>query len=200
MPLTGKKVLVGLTGGIACYKIPYLVRFLHKANAEIQVVMTEAATRFITPLTLESVSNRPVAVKLFPEGEYVSTRHIDMAEWPDLIVVAPATANFLGKVASGISDDLLTTIICASPRPVMIAPAMNPQMWNNPVTQKNLSYLREIGYRFVDPDEGDMACDHVGVGRMAEPDQIFDRVKTFLAGKAQKKKPLKRPTRSRAKK
>ena len=101
--------------------------------------------------------------------------------------MAPATANFLGKVASGISDDLLTTIICATPRPVMIAPAMNPQMWKNPVTQKNLNYLKEIGYRFIDPDEGDMACDHVGVGRMAEPDQIFEQVRFFLQGKGEKK-------------
>lgn len=189
MALAGKKVLVGLTGGIACYKVPYLVRFLHKEDAEVQVVMTEAATKFITPLTLESVSNRPVAVELFPESQYVSTRHIDLAEWPDMIVVAPATANFIGKVASGVSDDLLTTIICATPRPVMIAPAMNPQMWNNPVTQKNLAFLRDLGYLFVEPGEGDMACDHVGVGRMAEPDQIFAQVKTFLTSATQKKSP-----------
>lgn len=198
MSLAGKKVLVGLTGGIACYKVPYLVRFLYKESVDVQVVMTQAATKFITPLTLESVSNHPVAVELFPESQYVSTRHIDLAEWPDVIVVAPATANFLGKVASGISDDLLTTIVCASPKPVMIAPAMNPQMWKNPVTQRNINFLREIGYRFIDPDEGEMACDHVGVGRMAEPDQIFERVKAFLLGRGEKKK--KRAARSRAKK
>lgn len=192
MSLKGKKVLVGLTGGIACYKIPYLVRHLHKADAEIQVVMTDAARKFITPLTLESVSNRPVATSLFPEGQYVSTRHIDLAEWPDLIVVAPATANFMGKIASGISDDLLTTIICASPRPVMIAPAMNPQMWHNKVTQRNFTYLvDELGYLVVDPVEGNMACDHVGVGRMAEPDVIFEQVQLFLSG-AQKKKSKKK--------
>ena len=191
MSLKGKKVLVGLTGGIACYKIPYLIRHLHQAEAEIQVVMTDSACKFITPLTLESVSNRPVAVSLFPEDQYVSTRHIDLAVWPDLIVVAPATANFMGKVASGISDDLLTTIICASPQPVMIAPAMNPLMWHNEVTQRNFEYLvKELGYHVVDPVEGNMACDHVGVGRMAEPDVIFDHVRDFLAGKrpAQKKK------------
>ena len=191
MSLTGKKVLVGLTGGIACYKVPYLVRFLHKAEAQVQVVMTEAATRFITPLTLESVSNRPVATQLFPDREYVGTRHIDMAEWPDLIVIAPATANFMGKMAAGISDDLLTTIVCASPRPVMIAPAMNPQMWQNKVTQRNFAYLvKELGYLSVDPEEGEMACDHVGVGRMAEPNVIFAAVTRFFGAK--KKVPKRR--------
>jgi len=192
MSLKDRKVLVGLTGGIAGYKIPYLVRHLYKAKAEIQVVMTEAATKFVTPLTLESVSNRPVVTDLFPHGEFVSTRHIDLAEWPDLIVVAPTTANFIGKVASGISDDLLTTIICASPRPVLIAPAMNPQMWHNKVTQRNFKYLvNELKFQVVDPVEGNMACDHVGVGRMAEPEVIFEHVKNSLSG-GKKKSPKKR--------
>ncbi|MBD3403659.1 hypothetical protein GF420_12245 [candidate division GN15 bacterium] len=189
MTATGKKVLVGLTGGIACYKVPYLVRYLHKARVEVQVVMTDGATKFITPLTLEAVSNRPVATELFPVNEFVSTRHIDMAEWPDLIVVAPATANLIGKVASGISDDLLTTIICATPRPVLIAPAMNPRMWDNPVTQKNIASLRQLGYHFVDPEEGEMACEHSGVGRMAEPDRIYARVTDLLTDLDEKKKP-----------
>ncbi|MBU0984566.1 MAG: bifunctional phosphopantothenoylcysteine decarboxylase/phosphopantothenate--cysteine ligase CoaBC [candidate division Zixibacteria bacterium] len=187
MSLQGKKVLVGLTGGIACYKVPYLVRALHKVEAEIQVVMTVAATKFITPLTLESVSNRPVAVEMFPEREFVSTRHIELAEWPDLVVIAPATANFLGKTASGVSDDLLTTIVCATPRPVIIAPAMNPGMWNNPVTQRNVKTLQDLGYRMIGPDEGEMACDHTGVGRMVEPDAIFETVREFFEADAKKK-------------
>lgn len=185
--LKGKKVLVGLTGGIACYKVPYLVRFLRKQDVEVQVVMTEAATKFITPLTLETVSDRPVATELFPANKFISTRHIDMGEWPDLVVIAPATANFLGKVASGVSDDLLTTIVCATARPVMIAPAMNPQMWSNKITQKNCKTLREVGYRFVDPAEGNMACDHFGVGRMAEPEQIFEAIKAFFSEGSKKK-------------
>jgi phosphopantothenoylcysteine decarboxylase/phosphopantothenate--cysteine ligase len=114
MSLKDKKILVGLTGGIACYKTPQLIRLLGKEGASVRVVMTRAATRFITPLTLETVSDHPVAVGLFPEGDFVTTRHIDLAEWPDLIVVAPATANFLGKAANGISDALLTTGICAA--------------------------------------------------------------------------------------
>jgi len=187
MSLKGKKVLIGLTGGIACYKIPYLIRSLHKAGAETRVIMTEAATRFITPLTLETVSGHPVPVSMFPANEFVSTRHIDLAEWPDLVVVAPATANFLGKAASGICDDLLTTIICATPRPVIVVPAMNPGMWEHAPTQKNMSYLKQIDYRFIGPATGEMACDQWGEGRMVEPDEIFRAVEThFKAG--QKKK------------
>ena len=183
MSLSGRKVVVGLTGGIACYKVPYLVRYLVKEEADVQVIMTDSATKFITPLTLESVSQAEVAVEMFPAKKFVATHHIDLAEWPELIVIAPATANFLGKVASGISDDLLTTVICATAAPVMIAPAMNPQMWNNPITQKNYETLKSLGYHFVDPGEGEMACDHFGVGRMAEPDEIFERVKEFFGAK-----------------
>ncbi len=176
MSLKSKQIVVGLTGGVACYKVPNLVRLLHKDGAVVQVIMTAAAAKFITPLTLESVSNRPVAVQLFPEGEFVSTRHIDFSDWADLIVIAPATANFLGKMASGISDDLLTTVVCAHKKPIMIAPAMNPGMWENPITQKNYIYLKSLGHQFVDPEVGDMACDHVGVGRMAEPEVIYQRI------------------------
>ena len=188
MSLKGRQIVVGLTGGVACYKIPNLVRLLHKEEAVVQVIMTEAATKFITPLTLESVSGRPVAVELFPDGEFVATRHIDFSDWAGLIVVAPATANFLGKMANGISDDLLTTVVCAHKKPILIAPAMNPGMWENPVTQKNCKFLKELGHQFVDPDEGEMACDHVGVGRMAEPEVIYQRIASLL--KESKKKLL----------
>lgn len=191
MPLKGKKIIIALTGGIACYKTPYLVRFLVKEEAEVKCIMTESATKFITPLTLETVSENPVAVKMFPEQEYIATRHIDLAEWPDLFVVAPATANFLGKIASGISDDLLTTIICATNRPVLIAPAMNPQMWLNPITQKNYKFLKENKYLFVDPAEGKMACHHWGVGRVAEPEDIFEEIKKYFSSPKDKKKTKK---------
>jgi len=191
MSLAGKKIICALTGGIACYKVPYLVRFLVKEGAEVRVLMTPNAARFITSLTMESVSQNPVAVQMFPEGEFVATRHIDLAEWPDLVVVAPATANFLGKAASGVSDDLLTTVICATAKPVMVAPAMNPGMWSNKVTQRNLKFLQdEMGYLLVPPGEGEMACDSVGVGRMAEPNEIFEAVKAFF-GSTGKKKPRK---------
>lgn len=190
MPLAGKKIVVGLTGGIACYKIPNLVRLLTKQKAEVRVLMTEAATKFITPLTLETVSNHPVEWEMFPQRQYVATRHIDLAAWPDLIVIAPATANFLGKVASGVSDDLLTTIVCASTRPVLIAPAMNPNMWRNKVTLRNFKYLTgELGYASIGPAEGEMACEDWGVGRMSEPEEIFAAIDAFFA-KGSKKKAL----------
>jgi len=188
MSINGKQIVVGLTGGIACYKIPNLVRLLRKDEAVVQVIMTDGATKFITPLTLESVSNRPVALELFPQDEFVSTRHIDYSDWADLVVVAPATANFLGKMANGISDDLLTTVVCAHKKPLLIAPAMNPGMWENPVTQKNYEYLKQLGHIFIDPEEGEMACDHVGVGRMAEPEVIYDIIKSHFS--PVKKKPL----------
>lgn len=181
MSVSGKQILVGLTGGIACYKIPYLVRLLRKAKAEARVVMTDAATKFITPLTMETISGHPVALMMFPDGEYVSTRHIDLARWGDLFVIAPATANLLGKANGGIADDLLTTILMATRAPILLAPAMNPGMWENAVTQRNLESLRRLGYQVVDPGEGEMACDETGVGRMAEPDRIFSAIESILA-------------------
>lgn len=187
MSLKDKKVLIGLTGGIACYKIPYLIRLLRKNEVEVRVVMTEGATKFITPLTLETVSDNPVAVEMFPEARYIATRHIDLAQWPDLVFIAPATANFLGKVSSGVSDDLLTTIVCATPRPVIIAPAMNPQMWSNKITQRNYTTLKKLGYIFIEPDEGDMACEDYGVGRMVEPQQLFEDIKIFFQRNSKKK-------------
>ncbi|MFZ5980507.1 MAG: bifunctional phosphopantothenoylcysteine decarboxylase/phosphopantothenate--cysteine ligase CoaBC [Candidatus Zixiibacteriota bacterium] len=189
MSLKGKKIVIGLTGGIACYKIPYLVRFLTGDGAEVRIIMTDAATKFITPLTLETVSGYPVATDLFPPDKFIATRHIDLAQWPDLLVIAPATANFLGKTASGVSDDLLTTVVCATAKPVLIVPAMNPQMWLNKITRRNYQFLKESGYLFIEPGEGDTACGDQGVGRMAEPQQIFETVRDFL-NKSSKKKVL----------
>lgn len=177
---------MGLTGGIASYKIPYLIRSLAKAEAEIRVIMTEGATKFITPLTLETVSGNPVGISMFPDGEYVATRHIDLVDWADLLIIAPATANFLGKAAGGICDNLLSTIVCACRKPILVAPAMNPGMWANPAVQKNVTYLAELGYHLVGPGEGDMACDHVGLGRMAEPGEIFESAVAILASSKKK--------------
>jgi phosphopantothenoylcysteine decarboxylase/phosphopantothenate--cysteine ligase len=187
MSLKNKKIIVGMTGGIACYKVPYLVRSLVKDGADVRVIMTESACRFITPLTMETVSGNPVAVRMFSDDQFISTRHIDLAQWSDLFVIAPATANFMGKVASGVSDDLLTTIVCASQCPTIIVPAMNPQMWSNPVTQKNREYLTSIGYQFVGPAKGEMACDDWGMGRMVEPDELFGVVKEFFKAASKKK-------------
>ena len=177
MFLKNKKIVVGLTGGIAAYKIPPLIRLLKKDGADVRAIMTEASTRFITELTIETISQNPVARKMFPENRYVGTHHIDIALWADLFVIAPATANFLGKVASGVCDDLLTTVICAAEATVMIVPAMNSNMYLNPINQKNIGYLKSLGYLFIDPGVGELACETTGPGRMAEPDEIYKAVK-----------------------
>ncbi len=187
MSLKNIKILVGMTGGIACYKVPNLIRSLVGEGAEVQVVMTKSATQFITPLTMETVSNKPVAIDMFDDPGPISTRHIDFAEWPDLILIAPATANFIGKVASGVCDDLLTTIICATKRKVLLAPAMNPNMWSNPITQRNFNTLTDLGYLSIGPTEGEMACESNGVGRMSEPDEIFNEIKKIFSSVKKKR-------------
>ncbi|PWB73263.1 bifunctional phosphopantothenoylcysteine decarboxylase/phosphopantothenate--cysteine ligase CoaBC [candidate division GN15 bacterium] len=187
MSLKGRKVIIGLTGGIACYKVPYLVRYLVKDGAEVRVVMTEHATKFITPLTMETVSRHPVYYDMFADREYVSTQHIELAHWADLFVIAPATANVMAKMAHGICDDLLTTVICATGKPVMFAPAMNPGMWQNRVTQRNLQILKDLGYQFIGPAEGEMAEKQIGWGRMVEPLELFEAVKQFFAAGSKKK-------------
>jgi len=187
MSLKKKKILIGITGGIAAYKIPIFIRLLKKAEAEVRVVMTDAATKFITELTIETVSQNPVARRMFPADRYAGTHHIDMAAWPDLFIIAPATANFIGKASSGICDDLLTTVICATKAPVMIAPSMNSNMYLNPITVKNLEYLKSLGYIMIDPNTGAMACKTYGPGRMAEPEEIYQFILKYFS----KKKVLK---------
>jgi phosphopantothenoylcysteine decarboxylase / phosphopantothenate---cysteine ligase len=181
--LKNKKIVVGLTGGIAAYKIPPLIRLLKKEGAEVRCIMTEASTKFITELTIETLSHNPVAREMFPRDRFVGTHHIDIALWADLFIVAPATANFLGKIASGICDDMLTTVICAAGAPVMIAPAMNSNMYLNPITQKNIVFLKSSGYRFIDPGVGELACETSGPGRMAEPEEILVAIKKFFEKK-----------------
>ncbi len=187
MSLKGKKVIIGLTGGIACYKIPYLVRYLVKDGAEVRVIMTEHATKFITPLTMETVSRHPVYYDMFADREFVSTQHIELAHWADLFVIAPATANVMAKMAHGICDDLLTTVLCATDKPIIFAPAMNPGMWHNKVTQRNLQILKDLGHRFIGPAEGEMAEKQIGWGRMVEPLELFESVKQSLAAGSKKK-------------
>ncbi len=186
MPLKNKKIIVGITGGIAAYKTVYLIRLLKQNGAEVRTIMTSAATKFITPLTIETVSQNPIACEMFPD-RYASTHHIDLAEWADLFVIAPATANCIGKIASGICDDLLSTVICATKAPVMLAPAMNTQMYLNPITQNNIEYLKSLDYIFVGPGSGELACETTGVGRMLEPDEIFSEIESFFRKKKVKK-------------
>ncbi len=192
--LSGARIALGISGGIAAYKSPLLIRLLKKAGAEVKVLATDSALKFTTRWTLETLSENPLETEVFSESSQAGTHHISSAEWADLFVVAPVTANLLGKIASGISDDALTTTLCAYSGPVMLAPAMNTNMYLNPVTKKNLAFLRSIGFTIIDPDEGEMACHTVGIGRMAEPEAIFSRIAAFLA---ERKKP-ERESRGKA--
>lgn len=181
--LKGKKIVLGITGGIAAYKSAEICRRLKKLGAEVIVAMTEAGTKFITPLTMETLSENEVVTELFPEKKMVGTRHVSLADWCDLILIAPATANIIGKIKSGIADDILTTVVVSTRSKVMLAPAMNVKMWENPIVQENVSELKKLGYRFIEPGVGDLACKDVGKGRMAEPEQIVQEVVSLLTAR-----------------
>ena len=180
------RVTVGVSGGIAAYKAAELVRELQRQALEVHVVMTEAACKFVQPLTFAALSAHKVITGLWDEtgsseGAYDSSiEHIGEAQWTEALVVAPATANILAKFAHGIADNFLTTMYLATPAPVLVAPAMNVQMWEHPATQANLQILRERGVRVIDPGTGDLACGMVGAGRMAEPAVIADAVLNAL--------------------
>lgn len=174
--LNGKHILVGISGGIAAYKTAELVRALKKQGAEVIVAMTRAATCFITPLTMETLSGREVALELFPRYKKGGTHHISLAEWADGMVIAPCTANLIGKVASGIADDLLSTVIMAARGTVLFAPAMDDRMWANPIVQDNVRHLRALGYRFVEPETGELASGRVGRGRLARLESILEAI------------------------
>ena len=168
------KIVVGITGGIAAYKAPELVRLLVKAGHEVRCAATEHALQFVSRVTLETVSGAPLYHDLFASG---GTEHISLKDWGDMLVVAPATANIIGKVANGIADDALSTLLLAfSQKPVIIAPAMNNLMWAHPAVQRNIATLKSWGIRMVGPAEGELACGTSGVGRMAEPVQIVDAI------------------------
>ena len=180
------RITVGVSGGIAAYKAAELVRVLQRQGLEVHVVMTEAATKFVQPLTFAALSGHKVITSLWDDagtadGGYDSSiEHIGEAQWADALVVAPATANILAKFAHGIADDFLTTMYLATTAPVLVAPAMNVNMWEHPATQANLEMLRQRGVRVVDPGTGDLACGMVGAGRMAEPEAIADAVLNAL--------------------
>lgn len=185
--LKNKNIVLGVTGGIAAYKACDLVSRLVKAEANVDVIMTENATKFINPLTFQSLSSNQVIVDMFKEPKYWEIQHIALAKKADLVVVAPATANIIGKIANGIADDMLTTTVMATKAPVVFAPAMNCNMYENPILQSNIERLKALGYRFIEPDEGRLACGDVGIGKMAEPDVIesyinsmFERKKDFV--------------------
>jgi len=171
--LTNKRVLMGVSGGIAAYKSADLVRRLREAGAEVRVVMTESATQFITPLTLQALSGHRVHRHLLDPDSEAAMGHIDLARWADVVLVAPATANFMARLAHGMADDLLTTLCLASAAPVALAPAMNQQMWTNPATRANAALLAQRGVHLFGPGDGSQACGEVGPGRMLEPVQLI---------------------------
>ena len=166
------RILIGISGGIAAYKSITLVRRLRDAGAEVRVVLTEGAAQFVTPLSLQAVSGQPVRTHLFdPEAE-AGMDHIALARWADLILIAPASADILARMAAGMANDLLTTLVLATTAPVTVAPAMNQQMWAHPAVQANLETLKKRGVRVIGPASGVQACGDVGAGRMVEPADI----------------------------
>ena len=174
------RVLLAVCGGIAAYKACEVLRALQKSGCEVRVTMTEDATRFVGPVTFEALSGAPVATSLYDyPGSAIP--HISLAEWADVAVVAPATANVLAKMACGIADDCLTTTLLACACPVLVAPGMNVHMWQNPATQANVSTLRERGVRFVGPDSGRLACGEVGEGKLASVDEVVEAALALLA-------------------
>ncbi|MCB1573207.1 MAG: bifunctional phosphopantothenoylcysteine decarboxylase/phosphopantothenate--cysteine ligase CoaBC, partial [Xanthomonadales bacterium] len=166
------RVLLGMTGGIAAYKAAELVRRLRDAGAEVRVVMTESAGRFVTALTFQALSGNPVRSSLWDEGAEAAMGHIELARWAEEVLIAPASADTIARLAQGRADDLLSTLVLASSAPLSVAPAMNQQMWAHPATRANIDLLRQRGVRVLGPASGSQACGDVGDGRMLEPDDI----------------------------
>ncbi|HFD88328.1 MAG TPA: bifunctional phosphopantothenoylcysteine decarboxylase/phosphopantothenate--cysteine ligase CoaBC [Gammaproteobacteria bacterium] len=188
MSLRNRNIILGITGGIAAYKSAELTRLLVKAGARVQVVMTRSAEAFITPLTLQALSGREVRTALFDPAHEAAMGHIELARWADVILIAPASANTLARLAHGMADDLLTTLCLASPGQLLVAPAMNQQMWANPATRSNLQTLQQRNIKVLGPESGDQACGDIGPGRMREPRDLLQDLQSLfntgiLAGK-----------------
>ena len=181
--IAGKNIVLGVTGGIAAYKAVELVSRLKKAGAEVHVVMTRAAQEFVTELTFREISGHAVATDMWGEVQEFHVEHIALAQLADLVVVAPATANFIAKAAAGIADDLLTTTLLATKAPIFVAPAMNTNMYENPLTQRNLEILRRFGVHVMEPAEGQLACGVSGKGRLPEPSALADEILRFFERK-----------------
>ncbi|MFC7419507.1 bifunctional phosphopantothenoylcysteine decarboxylase/phosphopantothenate--cysteine ligase CoaBC [Iodobacter arcticus] len=178
--MSQKRIVLGVTGGVAAYKSVELVRLLTKASYEVQVVMTEAATHFVGPVTFQAVSGRPVFVDLWDGRAPNNMAHIDLTRGAHAIVVAPATADFMAKVANGFADDLLSTLVAARDCPLLLAPAMNRQMWENPPNQRNVAQLISDGVHILGPGEGEQACGEIGLGRMLEPEALLQHIDAFF--------------------
>ena len=182
----GKKIIIGITGGIAAYKTPYLVREIKKRGAEVRVIMTPSAAEFVTPLTLSTLSVNEVIVNIFPQsqenGSSLSTWHIDTALWADIMIIAPATVNTVAKVANGFADNALTTLVAALRCPLLIVPAADVDMYRNKFTQRNLDTLKEAGYYILDAEEGELASGLTGKGRFPEINKVLDAAEVIISG------------------
>jgi phosphopantothenoylcysteine decarboxylase/phosphopantothenate--cysteine ligase len=174
--LNGKNILIGVSGGIACYKVCDVVSRLKKLNSNVDVIMTKSAVEFVSPLTFQTLSQNFVYVDMFKEPKTFEVEHISLAKKADIVLIAPATGNIIGKIASGIADDMLTTVIMATRAKVIFAPAMNMNMYTNPIVQDNIKKLSEMGYEFIKPGKGRLACGDYGEGKMAEPEIIVDYI------------------------
>ena len=187
-PLANRKILYGVTGGIASYKSAAAVSRLTQAGASVRVLMTEAATRFVAPLTFQALSGGSVLTSIWQADDYPESQHIGLARWCDLMIVAPTSADMLAKLAAGIADDIVSLTAAALPRaprmtPVLLAPAMNSDMWANPIVQRNLATVRQVlQYQVVGPETGWQACRTSGPGRMSEPDAIVEAAEDILSG------------------
>lgn len=179
----GKSVVLGVSGGIACYKAVELLRLLVQGGSSVHVILTSGAMEFVTPLTFQTLSGYPVASELFSLTQESEIGHINLADQADLLVIAPATANIIGKMAAGIADDLLTTVVMATQAPVLIVPSMNIHMFENPVLQQNIQRLKGLGYHFMEPAEGTLACGYEGIGRLPEPPTIVEEIQRLLKKK-----------------
>jgi phosphopantothenoylcysteine decarboxylase/phosphopantothenate--cysteine ligase len=179
--MQGREILIGVTGGIAAYKTAALVSQLAQAGASVTVVLTEAAKEFVGPVTFEALTGRPVPRGTFGDPDYPLGAHIELARRAEVLCVAPATANFLAKAAVGLADDLLSTLYMAFKGPILIAPAMNAEMWSKPAVQRGVAQLLADGVTIVDPEEGWLSCRDQGVGRMAAPEKIQAAIEAALA-------------------
>jgi phosphopantothenoylcysteine decarboxylase/phosphopantothenate--cysteine ligase len=178
--LKGREIIVGVCGGIAAYKVAEVVSKLVQLGAGVTVCMTREATKFVTPLTFEALSGRKVRLDTFDLVDPADTQHIKLTERADLMLIAPATSNMIAKVAHGLCDDLISLMICAAACPVVFVPSMNDRMWAHPIAQENVAKLAGIGYRFIGPESGWLACRNVGAGRLTEPARIVDQVVKML--------------------
>ena len=186
--LIGKTVVLGITGGIACWQTPEIIGRLRDLMLNVYCIMTKSATEFITPLTLQVSSQNPVAVDMFERRKEWNIAHITLADIADLFLIVPATANTIAKIANGIGDDLLSTTVLATRAPVVIAPAMNPNMYSNQITQSNIKKLKERSFHFIDPEYGKTACETEGVGRLARISVIINKVMNLLETQDKKEK------------